>query len=990
MSRIFLSHSSKDNFAAIALRDWLASEGWSDVFLDLDPERGIAAGERWERALHSAANSCEAVIFLVSGNWLASGWCLKEYMLARALNKKLFGLLIDPAKTIDLLPDQLKGVWQLVDLAAGQDHRLFRARMPGSVEEGHVTYSTSGLRRLKRGLEKAGLDPRFFAWPPEDDSDRAPYPGLRPLEETDAGIFFGREAPIVQAMDLLRQLRKAAPPRLLAILGASGAGKSSFLRAGLMPRVGRNEGQFTAVPVVRPERAALSGETGLIAALSAVLSKRNGAEVRDAVQKGAAALQPLLLERVEQALQQRVAGDETERPPAFVIAIDQAEELFRADGLEESAALLTLLADLAQSTDVAVIVIFAIRSDSYDALERAKALEGLAQMALPLLPMPKGGFADVIKGPARRFEEAGGKLKIEPTLTERLLADIETGTGDGLPLLAFTLEQLYRLYRQSGEIQLTNYENFGGLKGAIDAAVKRALGKADADPRIPREPQQRLALLRAGFIPWLAGVDPDSMTVRRNIVRRADIPAQSLPLIDLLVEERLLSASMRQIRHPVSGAHISETTIEPTHEALLRQSSLLDGWLKDDFGLLTTLEGVQRAVREWEANNRHESWLTHQGQRLHDAQAIDARPDIAARLGSADRAYLAGCSTREETARAEAEQRRRERDADQARRLADAGKITRRTRIGAAAALVLAAAAGVFGWYALSQKNLADEKTAEAVREKNNAEVAQKQAVSQKNLADEKTAEAVREKNNAEVAQKQAEFARDNALVSRAQLSVRLATEQLDRKNAHDALATALAGLESPNMAGADRIATRDSVTAIANSMANQTFGAVLRGHGDAVLKVILGPDGMSALTVGADEKAFSWVRLEDRPLRPINSTIIAGSIFAVARNSGVVASAAPNGQVNFWNSSKPEFSPPPFDFGEMPTVLSFSDDAQRIAGLGAKGRLLAWEPIAKGARLGSSYCRFRRLICRVRAEWRLPGRRNGRRRPVDLVSRPH
>ena len=83
MSRIFLSHSSKDNFEAVALRDWLAAEGWNDVFLDLDPERGIAAGERWERALHAAANRCEAVIFLVSENWLASGWCLQG-ILARA------------------------------------------------------------------------------------------------------------------------------------------------------------------------------------------------------------------------------------------------------------------------------------------------------------------------------------------------------------------------------------------------------------------------------------------------------------------------------------------------------------------------------------------------------------------------------------------------------------------------------------------------------------------------------------------------------------------------------------------------------------------------------------------------------------------------------------------------------------------------------------------------------------------------------------------
>ena len=73
MSRIFLSHSGKDSFEAEALRDWLASEGWDDVFLDLDPHSGIAPGQRWERALHQAENRCEAVVFLVSTDWLTSG-----------------------------------------------------------------------------------------------------------------------------------------------------------------------------------------------------------------------------------------------------------------------------------------------------------------------------------------------------------------------------------------------------------------------------------------------------------------------------------------------------------------------------------------------------------------------------------------------------------------------------------------------------------------------------------------------------------------------------------------------------------------------------------------------------------------------------------------------------------------------------------------------------------------------------------------------------
>jgi hypothetical protein len=120
VSRIFLSHSSTNNAEAVALRDWLRRDGWDDVFLDIDPDRGIAAGQRWERALNEAAHRCEAVLFLVSRAWLASGWCLREFNLAHRLNKRLFGLLIEdipmsdlpvtslaPGNSFDFIPDKI-------------------------------------------------------------------------------------------------------------------------------------------------------------------------------------------------------------------------------------------------------------------------------------------------------------------------------------------------------------------------------------------------------------------------------------------------------------------------------------------------------------------------------------------------------------------------------------------------------------------------------------------------------------------------------------------------------------------------------------------------------------------------------------------------------------------------------------------------------------------------------------------------------------------
>ena len=140
--RAFFSAIRARTISRRALGDWLADNGWDDVFLDLDPDRGIAAGERWERALHAAATRCEAVVFL-SRAWLASGWCPKEYELARGLNKKLFAALIDPGKTIADLPPALTGDWQIVDLTGGQDLRLF-ATTPGSHEEKHVGFASKG------------------------------------------------------------------------------------------------------------------------------------------------------------------------------------------------------------------------------------------------------------------------------------------------------------------------------------------------------------------------------------------------------------------------------------------------------------------------------------------------------------------------------------------------------------------------------------------------------------------------------------------------------------------------------------------------------------------------------------------------------------------------------------------------------------------------------------------------------------------------------
>ena len=372
MSRIFLSHSSKDNGSAVALRDWLAGQGWDDVFLDLDPQRGIAAGDRWARALNQAVQRCEAVLFLVSRAWVTSDWCLREFNLAHRLNKRLFGLLIENIP-VGELPVALTGTWQTVALSSGRDHVVLRAVLPGSHDEVQVSFSQEGLTRLRIGLERAGLDARFFAWPPEGDPHRAPYRGLKSLEAADAGVFFGREAPTVEMLDRIRGIKDGVSLPWLVLLGASGAGKSSFLRAGLLPRLRRDDRNYIPLPVIRPGRGAIHGDTGLARSLESAVAacelSRPYLEVREAVEAGAAGLRPLLRALLVRAREALVAEEAGVKAPLLVFAIDQGEELFLAEGAAEGAALLELLRELSSVDDPAILVLIAIRSDAYEQLQ---------------------------------------------------------------------------------------------------------------------------------------------------------------------------------------------------------------------------------------------------------------------------------------------------------------------------------------------------------------------------------------------------------------------------------------------------------------------------------------------------------------------------------------------------------------------------------------------------------------------------------------------
>ena len=120
----------------------------------------IARKGRWARALEDAASRCEAVLFLVSQDWISSKWCGDEYQLANKFNKKLFALLVDDVP-LDRLPGGLTAQWQVVRLK-GEPAERFLTVHPRTQLQSPVAIAEAGLKSLKRGLEKAGIGPGTF------------------------------------------------------------------------------------------------------------------------------------------------------------------------------------------------------------------------------------------------------------------------------------------------------------------------------------------------------------------------------------------------------------------------------------------------------------------------------------------------------------------------------------------------------------------------------------------------------------------------------------------------------------------------------------------------------------------------------------------------------------------------------------------------------------------------------------------------------------
>lgn len=554
---LFISHRSTDKAAALDLYQRAIDQGYSaaQLFLDSDPESGIAAGQDWEQVLYDRLKRSRALIVLCSPSWLTSQWCFVELGYAKSMAMSIFPMLIEKCDVGSVL-----NVTQAVDLSQVQGEAAKDAAYEG----------------LWKALRDQHLGPQDnLPWPPVGDEDVCPFPGMLAFDEKYAPVYFGREQERDQVVAELKEMRDQGVPRLLMIVGGSGSGKSSLLRAGVLPWLKhKNEASdWLVLPTLRYGQTP-SDDLTLLGVLAQELAARFPADAPQRPDwkdlRGR-----FESDDVEQAARDffDVTQDLTMArgcPGATILlAIDQFEELLTAAARPSAEQFLRFLKTLLSRNNGRLLVIGTMRSDYLDVYEQhAHALLSPYFHTYRLPPFPWERVADVIVKPAER---AGVKFTDE--LVERLKRDAPT--GDALPLLAFTLEKLFRQCAGDKRVTLREYEQLGGMTGAIKQAVARIL-----PDKLPPEVENDL---RLSFVRHLAQVNEKDEFVRRP-ARWSQLPVLAQPLLEQFVRERLLHTSGE-------GAGKS---VEVSHEALFRSWDQLSRWLQEAGRVLRWRRDVER------------------------------------------------------------------------------------------------------------------------------------------------------------------------------------------------------------------------------------------------------------------------------------------------------------------------------------------------------------------------------------------------------------
>lgn len=435
----------------------------------------------------------------------------------------------------------------------------------------------------------------------------SPYRGLERFEERDKDIFFGRDQLI---KNLLAQL---GGTNLLLVLGASGSGKSSVLRAGIVPTLsallGKRFRSFTLVPDVNP--------------FQSLQSSFHSAGFRQAQVQG------LSKGLASGAL--KVIRAPRRNDAQWLIFVDQFEELFTVTKQRLRAPFIDTLLDVARSEDASTKLVLAMRADFLDRFGAIPDFAKKIEKNISIVPdMHHDELRLAIEQPAARHG-----VVFEPGLVEEIIKDVQ-GQAGSLPLLQFTLDLLWGEECRSNELASRNlsartYRDLGGVRGALQKRaddIYNSFGD-DSDARRTSKKQElmRRIFLRLVDVPGL-GIDNSSW---RPVHKRAAITdfkgRDDQTVLHDLIDRKLL----------VSNREGGKPTVEVAHEALFISWSKLKEWIEAAKQVIYVKNRLSDDARRWRERQQENSEAAKEdllsGSRLSQALDMQSRQDFVTVTG---------------------------------------------------------------------------------------------------------------------------------------------------------------------------------------------------------------------------------------------------------------------------------------------------------------------------------------------------------------------
>jgi eukaryotic-like serine/threonine-protein kinase len=440
--------------------------------------------------------------------------------------------------------------------------------------------------------------------------DGSPFAGLAPFQEADADRFHGRAREVGAVLARLR----ASP--LIALAGPSGVGKSSLVRAGVIPQLKRSGEGWDAL-TLRPGRSPLASLSAILVELTR--SSTDPAVSASGFDRDEPAPEPARADlraapgQLGAAL--RAWAHRTRR--RVLVFVDQFEELYTLCGdPEERAAFLACLEGVADDASSPLRVVVSIRSDFLGRLAEHRDLAGELNRGLMLVPpLDRDGLRDALIRPV----EAADYRYEDPGLIDDMLAAVAAAPG-GLPLLQFAASRLWtERDRERRLLTRASYQAMGGVAGTLAGHADHVLDTIPARERaLVRSiferlvtPERTRAVVSLGELRELPG-DPDDL---ERLVYR-------------LVDARLLVIEAR------AG---EDRSVELVHESLLARWPTLVGWLDENRDDAAFLSRLRTAAEQWQASDQDEGmlWRDEPARR-----ALAWRSHYRGELGRRERAYL--------------------------------------------------------------------------------------------------------------------------------------------------------------------------------------------------------------------------------------------------------------------------------------------------------------------------------------------------------------